>query len=844
MRSSTLLAASAVVLAAPSVVAQAVPSPRDVLGFELGLRFTTPTEVVEYAEALAEASASARVVRYGETFEGRPLILLVLASEDNMNRLEAILDANARLLDPDLPEAEASRIARANPAIAWLSYGVHGDETSSTEAALWTAWDLATSSGELRGVLDSLVVVIDPVANPDGRARYVEGFRSVAGATPNPAPVSREHSQTWPGGRYNHFMFDLNRDWTWATQAETRARLQEWARWNPQVHIDFHEMGYNSTYFFFPAAEPLNPIYPDYTVRWAEYFGRANADAFDSRRWLYYTGETFDMFYPGFGDTWPSLVGAIGMTYEQAGGGRAGLAVRRSDGTILTLADRAMHHRVAGLATVRSAAMRKTDLLSEFAGFHRTQGDGQPDILLVPGPDHGRMLALVDGLQTQGIRVERATRAFRAAARPHPGHAQREDFPIGTLRVPARQARGRLATTLLQPETTLDPDVGQTYDIKAWSLPYAFGVEAHSVEPGAPGGFERLPRPGATAEEDVSGEGVPYGWLVAPSFTAAGPLFRFLKNGGRATALPRGFELSGESWPPGTVFLPGGPDVSDVLRTSGLVALARAVDSGRTAGGPDLGTGSGITLTAPRIAVAAGEGFWPTSVGSVWYLLESWAGLDVDLLESASLSGQELAAYDVLVLPAGNGGRTFGDAASGISEWVRDGGTLVTLGGASRWAATELAEVTVRTLEKEDMPDEVRLQRGLRTLSERRSDAWDEAVQGIILPLTVDFDHPLAWGLGRGSESGSVFTLHLDDLAFEPAPDLETVAAFGPDVQAISGLVSQKKVDELASSSWLAVKRLGRGKVIMFADDILFRLMWYDSFVVFTNALLLGPAMR
>ena len=283
MHSCARMALILLVVTVSRASAQPVPSPEETLGHGLGDRFTDASSVARYAEFLAEASNRVSLVRSGVTAEGRPLLLLVIASDLNTRGIESILQGNARLTDPDLDATEASVIARTNPAVAWFTYGVHGDESASTEAALWTAWDLAVDAEGTQGILDSLVVVIDPMANPDGRDRYVQWYRGVRGARPNPEAASREHHPPWPGGRYNHYLFDLNRDWTWATQAETRARLQQWQRWNPQVHVDFHEMGYSSSYFFFPAAEPLNPIYPDYTVRWAEYFGRANAATIAAR---------------------------------------------------------------------------------------------------------------------------------------------------------------------------------------------------------------------------------------------------------------------------------------------------------------------------------------------------------------------------------------------------------------------------------------------------------------------------------------------------------------------------------------------------------------------------------
>ena len=842
MRSGYQLALIFLLTAATGLRGQSVPSPADILGFDLGERFTDAAAVERYAESLAAASSRVRLVRYGTTPEGRSLNLLVISSDPNGARLETILQANARLTDPDLDAGEASAIARENPAVSWFTYGVHGDESASTEAALWTAYDLAVEAEGAGGILDSIVVVIDPMANPDGRDRYVQWYRGARGEKPNPEAASREHNPPWPGGRYNHYLFDLNRDWTWATQAETRARLEAWGRWNPQVHVDFHEMGYSSSYFFFPAAEPLNPIYPDYTLRWAEYFGRANAAEFDRRRWLYYTGETFDMFYPGFGDSWPSLVGAIGMTYEQAGSGGAGLVVRRPDGELLTLEDRATHHRVAGLATLRAAAARKTDLLTEFAGFHRSQTGDQPDVLLVPGPDPAATHDLVSSLLTQGIRVERATRPFAAASSPHPGFGERSDYPVGTYRITARQPRGRLAVTLLQPETRLEEGVTGTYDITAWSLPYAYGVEAHSASSVDEGAFEAVPVFREPADSEPAREG--YGWLVLPSFRAAGPLLRYIDDGGRAFALRGDFDQDGLSWPAGTVFLPGDEGARARLSAAGLTRLVHTVSSGTTSRGHDLGTGSSITLQMPNVAVLMGAGFSPSSAGAIWFLLESMAGIPFDALGAAYTDLSDLTPYDVVVVPSGSLRRVGADLDGELRSWVEQGGTLVSLGASTRWAAGSIAEIDLRSAETEELPDQERRRIGLRTTEERRSDAWDDAITGIILPLTLDRDHPLAWGAGLGNEAASAFTLHLHDLGLEPSAGHETVAAFGESVDAVSGAVSEEKLQEIAASSWLSVARVGAGKVIMFADDPLFRLMWPANFVLFTNAIIYGPRLR
>ncbi len=827
--------------------ARAVPSPADVLGHELGERFTPPEDAVAYAERLARDSDQALAVRYGETAAGRPLLLLVFARPDRLAGLEALLERNARLADPALAEAEAGRLARENPAVAWLSYGVHGDESSSTEAALWTAHDLATGAPGTEGLLDSLVVVIDPMLNPDGRARYVSWYRGVRGAEPNPEPRALEHRPPWPAGRYNHYLFDLNRDWAWATQIETRARLAQWHRFRPQVHVDFHEMSWRSTYFFFPPTPPINPFYPEYTLRWARYFGDRLADAFDRAGWLYYTGERFDLFYPGYGDSWPSLWGAIGMTYEQAGGGAAGLAIRRPGGDLLTLADRAARHRAAGLETLRATAARKTALLEEFAAFHREAAASTPDLLLVPGPDAAAADALAALLDRQGLRVERAGRAFRAAAEPHAGFAAREAFPEGTLRVPGRQPGALLARTLLAAETPFDPESRSfSYDLTAWALPYGYGVEAHTAERIPDAAWSPLSGAAdeAAASRPAPAAAAPYGWLVAPGLEAAGPLYRYLALGGTARVLGRATEAGVRDWPAGTWFLPASDSAAAWLGRSGAAAHATPVASGRGEGGVDLGTEEALVPIASRIAVRAGEGVAPPSFGQVWYLLERELEIPFDALPEEALEASALTDYDVLVLPAG---RPLPEARrEDVEGWLRAGGTLVAVGGAARWAA-ELAEVPVRadTADAEAKTDEeAARRRGLRTREERRVDRWEESVTGVVLPVESDPEHPLAWGAGAGNTAGRWFVLHREDLRFEPSEDHEAVAWFPTGVRAVSGVLSDRKAGELAMSAWLVTKRVGEGRVVLFADDPLFRLFWRSTQLSFVQALLLGPAMR
>ncbi|MEX2583753.1 MAG: M14 family metallopeptidase [Gemmatimonadota bacterium] len=829
-----LVAASATHVTAQATSAE-ILSPESYLGYGLGEAFTDYYGIRDYARALAEVSPRVRYFDYGETVEGRELIQLLIASPDHQARLDEILAMNAELTRAGTSAERAREIAATNPAVVYFSYGIHGNESSSSEAALWTAYDLASGGAAVEGVLDSLVVVMDPVTNPDGRERYVQWYRSVVGAEPNPDPRTREHREPWPGGRYNHYLFDLNRDWAWMTQPETRARVATWWRWNPQVHVDFHEMGPNSTYFFFPAAPPINPIYPDHVLEWGRRFGEANARAFDVHGWSYFTGESFDMLYPGYGDSWPSLLGAIGMTYEQAGSGTAGLAIVRSDGDTLTLHDRASHHRTSGIATLREAAAGKTRLLLDFAEAHRTAGDDAADVLLVPGSDPSRLDALVEHLLAQGIEVERSAEPFRTAANAYRGWVARRDFPPGTVRVRADQPRGRLALTLLQAETELIAEY--SYDISAWSLPYAYGVEAHRSENPPAAGWNPASSPPIGAEVVAPTN---YGYLVPPLDDSSPAIVRYLEAGGLARVLGEASTFQGRDWPAGSWFLPvaGNENLSERVLSAGLAPFAVPVSSGLSERGMDLGSGRMLSVQLPNVALVGGPGVSATSYGAHWYHLEQQLGFPFDALLLDDLPSIELSSYDVIVLPDISG--TLPEATQAVlSDWVRAGGRLVAVSGGAE-AAAPIAEIEMREAPEPEEEEQDALDRLLTTREDRELESWLEEVPGAILEVRLDPGHPFAWGAIFDRVPDRLFVLHVGGRAFEPSDDAETVAFFGSQLGPTSGVISEANLSRLERGAWLLARPLGSGEVILFADDPLFRLFWKSTVPLYRNALLIG----
>ncbi|WP_455168994.1 M14 family metallopeptidase, partial [Aegicerativicinus sediminis] len=339
---------------------QNISSPSEFLGYELGSEFTRHHRVIDYFKEISETLPGQVVLKqYGSTYEGRPLYVAIISSSKNIGNLEQI--RRAHMGNTGIMENTGNDFP-----IVWLSYNVHGNEASSTEASMLTLYKLLTEKTDW---LENVVVIIDPCINPDGRDRYVNWYNQTRNHPYSANRNSSEHREPWPGGRPNHYLFDLNRDWVWASQIETQARLKIYNDWMPHIHVDFHEQYINDPYYFAPAAEPFHENITDWQREFQTIIGKNHAKYFDQNGWLYFTRERFDLLYPSYGDTYPTFMGAIGMTYEQAGHGLAGLGINNDEGIELTLKDRLLHHTVTGLSTVEMAVSNAPKMLSEFKQF-------------------------------------------------------------------------------------------------------------------------------------------------------------------------------------------------------------------------------------------------------------------------------------------------------------------------------------------------------------------------------------------------------------------------------------------------------------------------------------------
>ncbi len=830
----------------------ALPSPAAFLGYPLGERFTRYPEVRAYFDALAAASARVATWTYGETYEHRPLLLVAISSPANIARLETLRNARGRLGHPErLADDARAELLRTMPTVVWLAYGVHGNESSSTEAAMAAAYLLAAGRGDGTPDLDRTLVLIDPLVNPDGRERYVDAFQQRRGSEPDADPWSREHQEPWPGGRGNHYYVDLNRDWAWATQQETRARLAELAAWEPQVYVDFHEMGAESTYFFPPTAEPVHPAFGAGTRRWLDVFGHANAAAFDRLGWTYYVGEDYDFFYPAYGDTYPTLRGGIGMTYEVAGGGRAGSRVERRGAGPWGLADRIARHLTASLATVTTAAAQAPRLLADFVDARLSQARSHGRAFLWrDGPEAGELARL---LALHGITVGRLSRSEIVHARAIAGSDLRDvELPAGSWGVSTAQPLGELATVLLEREAPLP--VGylerqrervtahlepEFYDVTAWSLPLAYGLEAWASDdtPLSLTVTAELPAGGLSGPGRV-------GYLLAPSGIASyGFAAALLRRQIPFRVALEPLAVGVHQFPAGTLFVPrsGRADLDVILTPLAVEAGVQllGVESSLTGAGIPLGSNQMVAVKKPRIGLLAGRGVSATSFGALWHLLDQEVRAPHSVLDVEHLDGVDLTRFDVIVVPDGESFRdSVGDEdAARLAAWVEGGGEIVAEGSAIDWLHD--AKLTSVERHKEDVTSESDAESsGPGPADEDK--VWDTElkVPGAIVATELRH-HPLTIGVAAPPPVlfwGDAFY----DATGDPQHDLLRARGHDP---VVAGVAWPEAKQILPGTLLMAAEPHGRGRVVVFGQDPAFRLFWRATMPLLLDAVLYGPSL-
>lgn len=807
-----------------------VPRPDEVLGRKIGTAHSRPEEIVRYFDAVAAASERVRVARHGRTHEGRELLHAVIARPDRLARIDEVRTRNLRL---GLAPAETGDEAlAAMPAVVFLAYSVHGNEASGSEAAMLALYHLAAGRGPaVEAALENLVIVLDPMLNPDGRDRFVDWVNGNRGAAPVPDPQDREHREPWPGGRTNHYGFDLNRDWLAATQPESRGRLALYHAWRPQVLADFHEMGSGSTFFFQPGVpERVNPATPERARELTERIAAYHAAAFDRLGQPYFSGESFDDYFYGKGSTYPDLNGAVGILFEQASS-RA-LAVETERGT-LRYARTIRNQFTASLSTLEAAVALRRDLLAHQRDFYREAAAGQGAWLIDGRASPERGAELVALLERHGIRVHELA---------GPVEAEGRRFSPGAAWVaPVGQPQGRLLDAVM--ERTREVPDSIFYDVSAWTLPLAHDIDAVRVGNLARARLGEATSARSREEAAPATERGGVGWLLPwGERSAARALARWLEAGLEARVVADSFRARTErgdlAFPAGTIFLSGpsrpGPavaiDVSAVLDSVVAVdgAAPVAALSAATPSGPDLGGPSALVLARPRVALLVGAGIPVGRSGEVWHLLSLETGIPVSRIEAERIDDADLERYDVLIVPGGSPGAS---ATAALAERVRAGARLLVLGSAVSWAVRE------GWLELEERPfdlDSLATSRSWSDLSRFRA---AQSVPGTILELRLDPTHPMAWGIGP-----RLPVMVSNGPFFGPSPSPGVTIGRFSDPPVLSGWLSRARAEQAAGAAAVTVARLGRGRVVGIHADPAFRAAWPGTARLVWNAVLLAAA--
>jgi hypothetical protein len=842
---------SAVLLAAIATVASAAVAPREFLGHEIGQRFTSHEKIVGYFEQLQRESPLLRVRQYGESWEGRPLIQAIVASEENHRALASLQEMSLALSRPDrTSRTRAEEIARTLPVVVWLAFGVHGNESSSSEAALLVAHRLLSGDDEARAILDKAIVVIDPLQNPDGRERYIQWFRRTRGLTPNPNPEAAEHLEPWPGGRYNHYLIDMNRDWAFPSQRETLARIEAMKQWNPHVVVDFHEMGYESSYFFPPVAAPVNLNVSEDIEQWFEIFGKGNAEAFAANGWPFFVAERYDFFYPGYGDIWPTLHGAVGMTYEMGGSGRAGLAVRREDGSTLTLGDRAERHYTTAMATLRTAAAHRHELVMRTWQTLQTKMEDGRVVYVIP-PSNRNFNAALQTLRTQGIRVDVLTSPARIRVSPYgEENTSVRDFPAGTALVNTRQPLGGLVQSLMEKAPVIEQtflssqrekieadESDDFYDITAWSLPISHNLEVWVSPAAVEAQFAEWSPPAPPTPPPAAKFGYLIDGMDPAVYRAAGSL---LDEGVKFSVSESSFSHGGRSYSRGSLLVLRGNNAADidqkVRRSVTETGVTATPITSAWEGGLALGSHRLRHVREPRIALVGGEGTAATSFGMLWFALDVDQRVPHTVLPLNRLRSTNLSHYRVLILPDGSGyNSALGEEGrEKLKAWVRAGGTVIAVGGAGGYLRSK--DVAISKL---------RLWPGEEEDEEKETDAPEEPkryneyrIPGAAFRTEMNERSYLTFGLERSPAvllEGTTVLVPLE----HKVDNIITVRKESP---LVSGFAWPESLERIAGAVYVAEEPFGSGRVITFADEPYFRLFWRGTLPVLMNAALYSPS--
>ncbi len=878
-----------------------IPTPESFLGFPIGSKPTRYDAIVNYLKILDGKSNEVQLIEFGKTYEGRSLYHLIITSENNFKKLTEIQNSISKLADPRKisSDKEVQTLIETTPAIAWMAYGIHGDELSSPDAAVQLAYQLAAGTDETTIKLkNELVILIDPMENPDGRERYLAQMQQWQGEVINSDAQAIQHTGVWPWGRGNHYLFDMNRDWFLLVHPESRARVQTILKWNPQLLVDAHEMGSYDTYLFSPAGPPFNPNMNEFNFKWRNTFAKDQAKAFDKYGWNYYTREWNDEWYPGYGSGWSLYIGAIGILYEQAQ--TDGSIVKRPDGTILTF-HKAVHQQfVSSFANLATAASNRKNLLSEFYESRKKDLNikkGEPySYVFIPDKNRTRLNNLIEKLMMQNIEVNVADKDIEVGNLFGYWNTKpvKKILPKGTYIINLDQPMGRLAKTILEFDPRMDTETlererkkleknkqSEMYDVMAWSLPIAYGVESYWTDKKITGSLTQI-KSLPTKTGAVINPKPTYGYIFEYyDDSAVDALASLLEKGYKVRSAKETFEIEGKSFSRGTILLrlienPASltDEIQNIAKTTGITIYG--VNTALSTKGSDLGGNDFVLLEYPRTALVTGGQISTGSFSTLWHLLDYRLKQRISIITAEGLANYDLRKYNVLIFPSSNSPQTYNqilgkDGISKIKKWIENGGTLIGIGNAAAFLADTSSGMSKVRLQHQALNElslydeanaaEIKYENikldslkiwGDTEIEKKQEDKkvpdiknlerQDEFLRlfmprGAIMSVDLDEEHWLTFGLGKKT-SAIMFTSN----AFLSRSPVQTPARFSDNKNLrISGLLWPEAKERWQKTAYITRESMGSGQIILFAGEPNFRGYFHSTERLFLNSLFLGP---
>jgi hypothetical protein len=804
----------------------AIPTPKSIIGHEVGEWHVTHDRLVQYMYALDQASDRITLEVIGQSHEARPIILLTITSPANHKNIETIRTQHLKLSDP---AASGSLDLRNMPAVFYMGHSIHGNEPSGSNAALLSAYFLAAAQGKkIEEYLSNTIILLDPSFNPDGMQRFSSWVNSRRSNVISTDPADMEHNEAWPGGRTNHYWFDLNRDWLVAQQPESQGRIKKFHAWKPNVLTDHHEMGTNATFFFQPGVPArVHPLTPDQNQELTRKIGTYHAKALDAIGSLYYTQEGYDDFYYGKGSTFPDVQGAIGILFEQASS--RGHAQESVNG-VLRFPFTIRNQFTTALSTLTAVnALRNELLMYQRDFFKGAIGSAAKDpvkAIAFGSNDPVRTTLLAEVIARHSIEVQKLS-----------NQSINEKRYAASFSVSLNQSQYTLIKSMFEKRTQFKDSL--FYDISTWTLPLAFGVDYEELKVAVTG--EKVSDFKIPAGKLIGGESE-YAYVLEPGgYYVPRAISRLLEHNIRVkVATEPFFHTTGKRFERGSILIPvAGQEKSEesinylvqkILANDGLDVYA--FNTGLDYRGVSLGSGSFSVVRKPEIAMLMGDGVSSNDAGELWYLLDHRFQIPVTMLPIDVFNRTNLSKYNTIIFPAGSYNSINESGKEKLKTWVQSGGVIIGFESALQWLnGAGLGKFEMKPAESTDKQS---VSRPYALLDEYRG---AQESPGAIFEANVDLTHPLLYGYDQSKvaifKSNNIFLEKSKNAYANPITFGSTPLA--------SGYISKQNYAQLKNTSVAGVSAMGQGRVIGFTDNLCFRAFWLGTNKLFTNAIYYGP---